>query len=127
MSRPCIARAADRAEFHFREGCYITEQWNVADDPALSLARARVPPGARTRRHCLEGVTERYLILEGAGRVEVDGLAASTVGPGDVVLIPPGVAQRITSTGDTDLVFVAACTPRFRSECYRDLESDPEG
>ena len=63
MSRPCIARAADGAEFHFREGCYITEQWNVAADPALSLARARVPPGVTTRCHRLSGITERYLIL----------------------------------------------------------------
>lgn len=126
MSRPRIARAADRPEFHFREGCHITEHWNLAGDPALSLARARVPPGVTTRRHRLSGITERYLILAGNGRVEVDGLAPSHVEPGDVVLIPPGTAQRITNTGDADLIFLAACTPRFRDECYRDLETDPE-
>ena len=91
-------------------------------DPALSLARARVPPGVTTRRHCLDGITERYLILAGSGRVEVEGLPPTTVQPGDVVLIPPGVAQRIANPGPDELLFLAACTPRFRPECYRDLE-----
>lgn len=93
MTGPRLSRAAHSPEFYFREGCYITEHWNVPDDPALSLARARVPPGITTRRHRLEGITERYLILAGTGRVEVAGLPATTVTPGDVVVIPPGAAR----------------------------------
>lgn len=126
MSGPRIARGADTAEFHFREGCYITEHWNDAHDPDLSLARARVPPGVTTRRHRLVGITERYLILEGEGRVEVEGLTVTVVRPGDVVLIPPGASQRIANTGSGELVFVAACTPRFQPERYRDLEDGPD-
>jgi oxalate decarboxylase/phosphoglucose isomerase-like protein (cupin superfamily) len=41
-----------------------------------------------------------------------------------VVLIPPGAAQRISNTGDDDLVFLAICTPRFVREAYRDVD-DP--
>ncbi|MEN8178583.1 MAG: hypothetical protein ABFS39_08160 [Pseudomonadota bacterium] len=35
-------------------------------------------------------MTERYVILEGQGEVELGGLKSQRVNPGDVVLIPPG-------------------------------------
>ncbi len=65
------------------------------------------------------------MILEGTGRVEVGALAAQDVGPGDVVLIPPGCRQRIASIGDRDLVFLAVCTPRFRPDAYVDIDPEP--
>lgn len=117
-----ILRATDSVERFFREGCFIAELSNSADDPECSIARARVEPGVTTRWHALEGIAERYAILEGYGRVEVDGLPPSDAGPGDVVLIPPGATQRITNTGKDDLIFLAICTPRFRAEAYTDLE-----
>ncbi len=109
-------------EYYFKEGCFITELLNTPDDPAVSVARARVEPGRTTRWHSLEGISERYLLMEGRGRVEVGIEAARDVGPGAVVLIPPGCRQRITNTGRTDLVFLAICTPRFVTAAYRDLE-----
>ena len=39
-----------------------------------------------------------------------------------MVLIPPGTRQRITNTGDADLIFLAVCTPRFTRVAYEDLE-----
>ena len=60
------------------------------------------------------------MILRGEGLVEVGGMPAP-VGPGDRVLIPPGVPQRITNTGEVDLEFHCLCTPRFRPEAYVDL------
>ncbi|MDG4560900.1 MAG: cupin domain-containing protein, partial [Candidatus Competibacter sp.] len=93
-------------------------------DTAVSVARARVEPGVTTHWHRLRGVTERYLILEGQGRVEVGEGPAEDVGPGAVVLIPPGIRQRITNTGEGDLIFLAVCTPRFIRTVYQDLESE---
>ena len=109
-------------ETWFREGCFIAEWSNRDDDPQCSIARARVPAGTTTRRHSLAGITERYVILDGRGRADVDGQSIE-VGPGDVVLIAPGACQRISSHGDGDLVFLAVCTPRFRPEAYHDLEA----
>ncbi len=109
-------------ESFFAEGCFITEWWNSTADPAVSVARARVEPGVTTRWHRLRGVTERYLILEGRGRVEVGEQPAEDVGPGAVVLIPPGVRQRITNTEDADRLFLAVCTPRFTLAGYEDVE-----
>jgi len=111
-------------EYYFDERCYITEWWNSADDADVSVARARVEPGVTTQLHRLSNTTERYLILEGQGRVEIDGLAPSVVGPGDVVVIPPGVSQRVSNTGGGDLVFLAICTPRFIPEAYEAIDAD---
>jgi len=112
-------------EFFTVEGCHINELSNSDADPEASIARARVPPGVTTRWHRLAGTTERYVILSGAGKVEVGSLPAQTVAPGDVVLIPPGCRQRITALGNEDLVFLAICTPRFRPGVYEDLDCDP--
>lgn len=110
-------------EYYFAEGCFIMEEWNAPTDEAVSVARARVESGVTTRWHRLHGVTERYLILEGQGRVEVGHLPPEVVGPGTVVVIPPETRQRITNTGVIDLLFLAVCTPRFTLTSYEDLES----
>ena len=108
-------------EYYFAEGCFINELSNSPDDPDLSVARVRLGPGRTTRWHRLEGISERYVLLEGTGRVEVGALAPVEVTPGDVVLIPAGERQRITNTGGDDLVFLALCTPRFVEEAYEDV------
>lgn len=118
--KPIIKTSADSDEYYFVEGCFITELSNSDDDPAVSIARARVEPGVTTRWHRLAGTTERYVILEGEGRVELDDLPPCSVAAGDVVIIPPMTAQRITNTGAVDLMFLAVCSPRF-------VESDYDG
>jgi len=109
-------------EFFTPEGCYIIELSNSPDDPDASIARARVAPGVTTRWHRLVGTAERYVILSGQGRVEIGEQTPQNVGVGDVVLIPPSCRQRITNTGQEDLIFLAVCTPRFLNEAYKDIE-----
>lgn len=104
------------------ERCYISEWLGSPADAQLSIARARVPPGVTTRWHVLTGIAERYLVLEGSGRAEVGDTLGEDVGPNDLVLIPPGVRQRIRNTGEGDLVFLALCTPPFERAAYRDVE-----
>lgn len=111
------------SEFYTPEFCYINELSNNADDPAISIARARVEPGVATRWHRLHGIKERYVILEGLGLVEIGDLTPQEVKHGDVVLIPPECRQRITNIGETDLVFLAICTPRFQQTAYEDIEN----
>ena len=111
-------------EYYFDEGCYINELSNVATDDDVSIAQARVLPGQTTRWHRLNNTVERYVILQGKGQVEIGQLPATTVNPGDVTLIPAGCPQRITNTGNTDLVFLAICSPRFLPEAYEDIEDN---
>jgi mannose-6-phosphate isomerase-like protein (cupin superfamily) len=119
---PRVKRFDPHAEYLTQELCHINELANTADDPDASVARARVAPGVTTHWHRLAATTERYVILEGCGRVEIGEAQPQEVGPGDVVVIPPLCPQRITNVGTGDLLFLAICTPRFRPEAYEDLE-----
>ncbi len=114
------------SEFYIEERCWITEQSNSESDPDLSIAQARVEPGITTRWHSLRGTLERYVIISGKGIMEVGDLAAQEVSTGDVVVIPPDIRQRITNTGDDDLLFLCICTPRFDDSVYQDLEDEEE-
>ncbi len=109
-------------EFYTPEGCFIIEVSNTPDDPYASIARARVAPGVTTRWHRLHDTMERYVILDGRGRVELGELLSQEVNPGDVVLIPPRCRQRITNIGQQDFIFLALCTPPFRNEVYEDID-----
>jgi len=112
-----------KEEYFFEvEGCYITEVSNSADDPELSIAKARVPQGVTTAWHRLSNTTERYYILEGVGLVEIGDRSPFEVSTGDVVVIPVMERQRITNIGKQDLVFLALCTPRFDIANYIDVE-----
>jgi len=112
------------AEYFFAEGCYIVETHNRADDEQCSIVRARVLPGKTTKWHHVKNTIERYVILEGTGVVEVGQDPPTAVYPLDVVMIPPGVRQRITNNGQKDLIFLAICTPRFKQNAYVDLSHE---
>ena len=95
--QPAVLKANPGAEFDTPEQCWILELSNSAADPQLSIARARVAPGVTTHWHRLRGIAERYVIVEGTGRVEVADLAPREVAAGDVVLIPPGARPAAAS------------------------------
>jgi mannose-6-phosphate isomerase-like protein (cupin superfamily) len=125
--KAAVRRLDPASEYPTSENCAIVEVSNSDADPDLSIARARVAPGAATRWHRLDGIAERYLIISGQGRVEIGALPPASVGPGDVVLIPPLCRQRITNTGKADLIFMAICTPRFKAAAYEDIDETPAG
>ena len=116
--------AREQSEFLIREGARIVELSNSPDDQDVSIARARVAPGVTTSMHRLRDVDERYVILEGTGRVTVGELPPADVSVGDVVRIPRNTTQAILNTGDSDLVFLCICTPRFTPACYEDVHDD---
>jgi mannose-6-phosphate isomerase-like protein (cupin superfamily) len=109
-------------EFPTAERCHVTEIANDSGDEYVSIARARVEPGVITAWHKLTGVSERYIIVSGKGRVELDDLEPIDVSAGDVVRIPADTSQRISNIGGSDLVFYAVCTPPFEAGCYVNLE-----
>ncbi len=110
-------------EYETDERCHITEVANDAGDEQLSIARARVDAGVTTAWHRLDGISERYIIVSGEGLVEVEGIDATPVGPGDVVRIPAGKAQRIANSGEQQLIFFAVCVPPFRAAAYVNLDA----
>ncbi|MBX3650953.1 MAG: cupin domain-containing protein [Burkholderiales bacterium] len=121
-TKPPILRPHPAAEVLTDERCHILELSNSPDDPEMSIARARVEPGVTTRWHRVRDTVERYVILDGSGRMEIGDWPPQEVQAGDVVMIPPSARQRIANVGPADLVFLAICTPRFRTEAYEDAE-----
>lgn len=119
--QPNIKKFDLSSEYYIDEGCFITELSNSKDDPEVSIARARVQPGVTTKLHKLVDTIERYVILEGEGLVEVGDLSPQSVSANDVVIIPASCSQKITNKGDSDLIFLAICTPRFKQQCYEEI------
>lgn len=120
--KPEIKRPDRVAEFETEERCSILEVANDAGDEQVSIARATVKPGITTAWHKLAGITERYIIISGRGRVQIGDSKPLEVCEGDVVRIPADTAQRIENTEAEDLIFYAVCAPRFHPKCYVALE-----
>lgn len=123
--QPAVIPYDPDSECFTEERCHITELSNSAEDEQLSVALARVEPGVTTRWHRLRGTSERYVVLAGRGLVEIGEMLPRPIASKDVALIPPDCKQRITNTGDVDLVFLALCTPRFQASVYEDADPAP--
>jgi mannose-6-phosphate isomerase-like protein (cupin superfamily) len=77
-----------------------------------SLAEARVAPGRSTNEHFHPKSEEIYYILDGRGRMKVEG-EEREVGPGDGIAILPGERHKIWNLGESDLVFLCCCSPAY--------------
>ena len=123
MSKTLIRRGEAREEAGTGERCFITELMNDPAIPEVSLAQCRVPPGTTTQLHKLS-VREWYVVGKGSGSMEISARPPFEIGPGDTVAIPAGTSQRVTNTGDSDLLFQCVCIPKFTPKCYESLEAD---
>jgi mannose-6-phosphate isomerase-like protein (cupin superfamily) len=120
--QPKIVKANIPYEYLTPERCYIAENFSDKD---VSIARATVKPGITTKAHHLKKIQEIYIITAGEGKVTFSGLEPTNVSAGDVIVIPAGASQKISNTGQIDLVFYCVCTPRFTEDCYFDDEAEP--
>jgi mannose-6-phosphate isomerase-like protein (cupin superfamily) len=98
--------------FTTKDGSTIRSILDLSNAPVAhqSLAEATVPAGGATQRHYHRLSEEFYFILEGSGRMEIDG-EVRAVGPGDAILIPPGAWHQITA--EKPLRFLCCCAPPY--------------
>jgi mannose-6-phosphate isomerase-like protein (cupin superfamily) len=80
-----------------------------------SLAEARLAVGAPTAPHFHPRAEEIYFLLEGRGRMQVEG-DVREVGPGDAIAIPPGARHQIVNCGDGPLRFLCCCAPGYEHD-----------
>jgi mannose-6-phosphate isomerase-like protein (cupin superfamily) len=80
-----------------------------------SLAEATLDPGQSTQRHYHAETEEIYIVLTGAGDMEVDG-DRSHVGPGDAILIRPGAWHQLRADDAGELRILCCCAPPYRDE-----------
>jgi mannose-6-phosphate isomerase-like protein (cupin superfamily) len=104
-------RERDAEPFTTKDGSTIREYLHTE---LQSLAEATVRPGDSTRSHFHAVSEEIYLVLEGEGTMELDGVEGA-VGPGDAVLIAPGAWHRI-SAGASELRFLCCCAPPYSDD-----------
>lgn len=71
---------------------------------------SRYPKGGYVEPHVHEVAEQVYYFLAGAGTAEC-GDETRTVGPGDVMFVPPGVRHSLVSTSEEDLRFVVVTSP----------------
>ena len=94
-----IVRPDPASEFMTPERCSVLEVWNDPSDSSASMALARVEPKITTQLHRLNGVSERYLIVQDTGMVRVGQNLFEGVSQGDAVLIPAESAERCEFPG----------------------------
>ena len=70
----------------------------------VTMGITEIPPGDSLLLHHHQP-EEVYYVVEGAGKVEIEGRAA-TIGPGSAVFIPGNAKHRTSNTGTAPLRFV---------------------
>jgi quercetin dioxygenase-like cupin family protein len=101
-------RERDAEPFVTKDGSTIREYFH---SERQSLAEASLEPGRATQRHYHARSEEIYLVVEGAGELEVDG-ERREVSSGDAVLIPPGAWHELTA-GPDGVRILCCCVPPY--------------
>ena len=110
-----IRQRDEQKPFTTKDGSTIRSLLDRANAPVekQSLAEASLPAGSATDRHHHKLSEEFYYILQGRGRMEIDG-EEREVGVGDAILIPAGSWHQIRAT--KDLRFLCCCAPPYSHE-----------
>lgn len=104
-------RERDAVPFTTKDGSTIREYLHTTRQ---SLAEASLAPGQATRRHYHARSEEIYLIVEGAGVMEVDG-DGRAVSAGDAILILPGAWHQLMAA-DEGVRLLCCCTPPYSDD-----------
>lgn len=107
-----IRQLENQSPFTTKDGSTIRSILDRTNAPVAnqSLAEATMATGQSTDRHYHKLSEEFYFLLEGTGRMEIDG-TTQDVGPGDAILIPAGARHQITA--HTPLRFLCCCAPPY--------------
>src|SRR5215510_1068650 len=82
----------------------------LAATPRALLDLYCLAPGQAQKPHTHGDQDKIYLVLEGRGRIHLDGLE-ETVAPGEVVVAKAGAAHGVANDGPDPLVLLVVVTP----------------
>ncbi len=103
---------------------YITKDGSIVRElihPAqgvstdVSLAEATVRPGSSTTLHVHRASREIYHVTRGNGVMTL-GQETFEIGPGDSIVIDPGIPHRVENTREQDLKILCCCCPPYTHE-----------
>ena len=109
------------------DGAVIRELASPQNSPLTrhSLAEIRHPPGTACHEHHHTEAEEVYYVIEGRGRVRVDG-EMRDIEPGDIVVLVPGQRHIVWQQGEGDLVMLVTCVPAYSVKEVA-FDEQPEG
>ena len=84
-------------------------------DPNLSLAHISIPAGSSDPKHFHKKLTEVYYVLQGNGKLEMEGKVAE-VKTGHCVYIPPLTEHRLINDSEQPLIILAICGPAWKPD-----------
>jgi len=90
-----------------------------------SLAEATVPVNGSTDEHYHAVTEEIYFILEGLGRMRIEG-EVREVRAGDSIAILPGQKHKIWNLGESPLRLLCCCAPTYEHKDTIITESDSD-
>jgi len=94
------------------------------EESGVWVKRVEVKPHCRLSLQKHDKRSEKWIIVSGIGKAEVDGKAI-VLGPSSVVDIPLQTIHRIASTSDAPLIFIeVACGPYLGEDDIVRLEDD---
>ena len=77
-----------------------------------SLAEARLPVGGATQEHYHPRTEEIYYIINGNGRIRIEGELRDVV-VGDAIVIRPGQKHKLWNSGSVELRLLCCCAPAY--------------
>lgn len=120
MAVKYLIRDAEMCE-HFTsgDGCDLAEVLHPANIKlpydSFSVSHAKIYPNKKSLPHKLTKSTELYFIIDGAGKIFLDG-EEEPLKRGRFVVIPPGTEQYVVNDGDAPLEFLCIVTPKWSAE-----------
>jgi quercetin dioxygenase-like cupin family protein len=98
---------------------------------ALGARLWRLAPGQASTRHRHIQTEELYVLLEGSGRVRIDGEEPLTLAPLDSLLVEPGSSRQLFNDTEADQLWLvvgappeAANTLEMSEELMREIYPD---
>lgn len=112
-----VIKTGERPRFETLDGSLVREFAHPSSSVARtqSLAEAEVPGGGSTAEHFHRSSEEIYYFTGGAGVVRI-GDQEADVGPGDLVVIPPGVRHKLWAAAGRPLTLLCCCSPPYSDE-----------
>ena len=110
-------RAVNRGDlepFATKDGSEIREYLHTV---VQSLAEATLAPGQSTQRHYHRLSEEIYLLVQGGGTMEIDGVTRD-VGADDAILIPAGAWHTLVAGNDGTRLLCCCVPPYSHDDTY---------
>ena len=87
---------------------------NTLNGISYSIAQFTLEPGKRSKMHKMSS-SEIYYILEGSGKMKIDG-DIYNLEKDDSVYVPPNTTQLIENSGSADLRFLCIVEPAWKAD-----------